>query len=85
MTSRHSSETTASSAANTSRLTEISSKTASITRSQPPKADVSAAPLTIEPRKRAFPSPSRPRDDLLLEVGANRSDGLLDARRRRRP
>ena len=62
MTSRHSSETTSSSAANTSCLTAISSNTASITSPHPANAAVSVVPLTIEPRKRALPSASRPRD-----------------------
>ena len=82
VTSRHSSETTASSAAKTSLLDGDLLEDGldhEVAAARTPT--VSATPLTIEPRKRALPSPSRPRDDLLLEIGADRRDGLLDARR----
>ena len=84
VTSRHSAETTSSSAPKTSCLTAISSNTASITRSQPVKPCVSAAPVTIEPRKRALPSRSRPRATCFSRSARIDADRLLHPARRRR-
>ena len=81
VTSRHSGETTSSSAAKTCCLTAISSKTASITRSQPAKSSsaVDAGHDRAEEARLRLREP--PARDLLLELGADRRDRLLDARR----
>ena len=81
VTSRHSSETTSSSAPKTSCFTRdllehrLDHEVAARERPTCP-----CAPVTIEPRNRAFAFAEPPARDLLLEIGADRRDRLLDPR-----
>ena len=59
-------------------LDAISSKTASSTRSQPAKTSHSVPPVTSEPRKRALPSPRRPRRTRSASSSRDPGDRVVD-------